>query len=67
MTSATHSFFNRWTVIALLQNRVFIVKDQADADRPMLPISLREYERLSTAKDAQGFQAMLSTSRTQES
>lgn len=59
MTSATYSFFNRWVVIPVLQNRVFIVKDQNDAGYPMLPISPTECERLMAAKDAQGFQALL--------
>jgi hypothetical protein len=58
MTSA-ESFFNRWKVIPVLQNRVFIVKDENDANYPGLPISASEYERLRTAKDAQGFQAIL--------
>lgn len=59
MVKVVKSFFDRWTVMSALHNRVFIVIDQKNANCPMLPISTDEYDRLRTANDAQGFQAML--------
>jgi hypothetical protein len=59
MAKMIQSFFDRWTVVPVLESRVFIVKDQNDAACPMLPISTDEYDRLRTANDAQSFRAML--------
>ncbi|MFZ0701314.1 MAG: hypothetical protein WA855_13755 [Candidatus Acidiferrales bacterium] len=59
MSRTADSFFSRWTVIPVLQNRLFIVRDENDADYPILPISPNEYERLRAATDAESFQAIL--------